>query len=278
MQAEARRSSVAEAVVEELIRQFECGQLAQAYLFYGSRSSGHRHAARILTERILAKGPQNPSGFPMEATVKFIANETHPNLFILKPEEDKTEITAERARELNGFLQSTPTLPGWRVALIDPADSLNTAASNALLKKIEELPSRTTVILIAGSLHAIKQTILSRTQKIFFPKVGSEVEELLANSPWAQNFLAEVERMSRTGQTPSQEQVESLKEPFKRAALPGLLLHFVATRAQETLGDIRIARIWLDKYAELAGFITDSKDRALSEGAVIQAMLLLVVQ
>lgn len=270
--------AAAQTLVDELVQQFENGQLAQAYLFYGSRTSGHRAAARTLAGKVLAQGPQNPSGFPAETTLKFIDSETHPNLFVLKPEEDKAEITAERARELNAFLQSTPTLPGWRVALIDPADSLNTAASNALLKKLEELPPHTTVLLVSESLYPIKQTILSRTQKIFFPKSGPEVEELTEVLPWAQEVLKQIEVLCRTGQIPTKEHVEALKDPTKRAALPGLLLRFVAKRVHETLKNARIARIWLDKYAALSDFIIESKDRALADAAIIQAMITLVVR
>lgn len=170
MEKMALLSSTAQTLVDQLVKQFDQGQLAQAYVFYGSNLSGHLMAAHILAEKVLTHGPQMPGGFPAEVTAKFIANETHPNFFVLKPEADKTEITVEGARSFNTFLQSTATLSGWRVALIEPADRLNTAASNALLKSLEELPSKVTVVLIAESLHSIKQTILSRTQKVFFHK------------------------------------------------------------------------------------------------------------
>lgn len=271
-------SSTAQTLVDQLVKQFDQGQLAQAYVFYGSNLSGHRMAAHILAEKVLTHGPQMPGGFPAEVTVKFVANETHPNFFVLKPEEDKTEITVEGARSLNTFLQSTATLSGWRVALIEPADRLNTAASNALLKSLEELPFKVTVVLIAESLHSIKQTILSRTQKVFFSQTGSETETLLASSPWAKKFLGEVERLSQTGRLPSKEDIEALKEPSRQAAVPGLLQHFVAKRVYETLGNAQIARIWLDKYAALSRFIVESRDRSLADTAVLRAMLILAVQ
>lgn len=268
--------ATAQAWVDTLAQQFAQGQLAQAYLFYGQRLSGHRAAAGALATAILAESPQNSSGFPSATTAKFVANGTHPNCFLLKPEEDKTEITAERARELNAFLQSTPTLPGWRVALIDPADSLNVAASNALLKKLEELPAKTTVILVAESLYRIKQTILSRTQKIFFPQAQTEVP-----SPWIRELWAQVERWVAERRMPGKEVIEALKAPEKKAELPGALQQFVADKAFQAIHgpakDPQAARHWLEVYAALSDLIHESKDRALADSAMIQALLALLL-
>lgn len=84
--------------------------------------------------------------------------------------------------------------------------------------------------------------------------------------------------MSQTGRLPSKEDIEALKEPSRQAAVPGLLQHFVAKRVYETLGNVQIARIWLDKYAALSRFIVESRDRSLADTAVLRAMLILAVQ
>jgi DNA polymerase III delta prime subunit len=132
-----------------------------------------------LAAHILAQTPKNPYGFPLESTTKFLAQNTHPNFFLLTPSEPGKDILIENARDLTVFLQKTPAIPGWRVIIINPADRLNNAAANALLKSIEEMPAQTTIFLIAGGLARMKATILSRSQKIFFPTRRYSTEDYI---------------------------------------------------------------------------------------------------
>ncbi len=47
------------------------------------------------------------------------------------------------------------TVDGWRVVLIEPAEALNIASSNALLKTLEEPGERIVIILLARALFKI---------------------------------------------------------------------------------------------------------------------------
>jgi DNA polymerase-3 subunit delta' len=58
---------------------------------------------------------------------------------------------------------------GLRIILIHPAESLNTASANALLKMLEEPAPGVLFILVSHQLQRILPTILSRCQKIQMP-------------------------------------------------------------------------------------------------------------
>jgi DNA polymerase III subunit delta' len=67
-----------------------------------------------------------------------------------------------------------------RVFIVDDADKMNDAASNALLKTLEEPSSTTYLILITSRPNALLSTIRSRCQTIrFAPVVESAIAEML---------------------------------------------------------------------------------------------------
>ncbi|WP_027394489.1 ATP-binding protein [Aquimarina latercula] len=64
---------------------------------------------------------------------------------------------------------------GFKVMLIWMADKMNIAASNKLLKLIEEPPEKTVFILITEDEEQLIQTIRSRCQVLHFPPLGEQV-------------------------------------------------------------------------------------------------------
>lgn len=55
---------------------------------------------------------------------------------------------------------------GWRIAIIDTADDMNDAAANALLKALEEPPSRAMLMLLSNAPGRLLPTIRSRCQRL----------------------------------------------------------------------------------------------------------------
>ena len=77
----------------------------------------------------------------------------------------KKNILIDQIRELSEYLElSVHQEKGRRVVLIEPADSLNHAASNALLKILEEPPENTLFILVTSQTQKLIATIRSRCQ------------------------------------------------------------------------------------------------------------------
>ncbi|MEH6658764.1 ATP-binding protein [Leeuwenhoekiella marinoflava] len=66
---------------------------------------------------------------------------------------------------------------GFKVMIIWMADKMNSAASNKLLKLIEEPPQKTVFILIAENEDLILDTIKSRCQILKFPPLAAEALE-----------------------------------------------------------------------------------------------------
>jgi len=72
---------------------------------------------------------------------------------------------------------------GRRACILDSADSLNDAASNALLKILEEPPQETHLFLISSRPHKLLPTILSRCQVVKFkPLSPGQIAQILEKS------------------------------------------------------------------------------------------------
>src|SRR5690606_31246170 len=82
----------------------------------------------------------------------------------------KSQISIAQIRELSGFLELTSHQNGGRrVVVIHPAEALNIASANALLKILEEPPAGVIFVLVSHQPQRLLPTILSRCQKIDMP-------------------------------------------------------------------------------------------------------------
>lgn len=98
---------------------------------------------------------------------------THPDLVMLslglrKDGAQRSDIVVDQIRDLSARLAMASQFGGWQVACIDPADAMNTAAANALLKTLEEPSPNTLLLLVADAPWRMPQTIRSRCQRIEF--------------------------------------------------------------------------------------------------------------
>jgi DNA polymerase-3 subunit delta' len=83
-------------------------------------------------------------------------------------------IKIAQIRSLAHTLSMRPYEAKTRVVVITAAQALNAAASNALLKILEEPPNRTMLVLIATQKSALLPTIVSRCQCIRFNPISRE--------------------------------------------------------------------------------------------------------
>ena len=79
------------------------------------------------------------------------------------------DIKIEQIRALADFMNISTHRQGLRVVVLYPAEALNTPASNALLKTLEEPPAHTVFLLASNSLDRLLPTILSRCRKFALP-------------------------------------------------------------------------------------------------------------
>lgn len=81
-----------------------------------------------------------------------------------KPKPDGKSISVYTVRAMIEKMQMSSMSGDWRVILIDSVDELNTAASNALLKLLEEPPAKTLFFLIVHQLANVLPTVRSRAR------------------------------------------------------------------------------------------------------------------
>jgi len=105
---------------------------------------------------------------------------SHPDLSRVGVPEGKKQITVGQIRDLCTGLSMTSHGSGYKVAIIDPADKMNTSAANSLLKTLEEPTPDTMLILVRARLDTLPATIASRCQRLRFavPSTESALEWL----------------------------------------------------------------------------------------------------
>lgn len=81
-----------------------------------------------------------------------------------KPKPDGKSISVYTVRAMIEKMQMSSMSGDWRVILIDSIDELNTAASNALLKLLEEPPAKTLFLLVVHQLASVLPTVRSRAR------------------------------------------------------------------------------------------------------------------
>lgn len=169
-----------ESIARQIVAAYRTGKLHHALLLGGPQGIGKATFAFHLAQHLL-RFP-DPSGAPDElisidpqsSLARQVATGAHPALLYLtrprgqKEGTFKTEITVGEIRRVNKFLAMTSHDRSNRVVIVDPADDLNRSAANALLKNLEEPPSRTFFLLIAHAPGRILKTILSRCLSVRF--------------------------------------------------------------------------------------------------------------
>lgn len=159
--------------------------LPHALLLNGTAGIGKHAFALGLSKALLCNKP----------TSQFLACETcpsctwfaesaHPDFRLIEPEDadsaddapkKKTtkmrQISVAQIRQLVDYLSlSSHQVNARRVILISPAEVLNNASGNALLKILEEPPENTFFLLVTSQIQRLLPTIISRCQKIDMPK------------------------------------------------------------------------------------------------------------
>lgn len=121
-----------------------------------------------------------------DSVFKQIASGGHPDfLFIHRPMDErkgtlKNNLDVDTARKVTPFLRKTASDGGWRVVLVDDADTMNRNAQNALLKILEEPPKNTILILICHRLGNMIPTIRSRCRVMHFdPLTNDALSDLM---------------------------------------------------------------------------------------------------
>lgn len=147
--------------------------LPHALLLCGPAGLGKRLFVQRFVRGLLCERVQEGEACGQCRSCLLLDAGTHPDVVTLglglrKDGTPRSEIVVEQIRDLSARLAMSSQFGGWQVALVDPADAMNAAAANALLKTLEEPAARTMLILLADAPWRLPQTIRSRCQRIEF--------------------------------------------------------------------------------------------------------------
>jgi DNA polymerase III subunit delta' len=140
-------------------------RLPHALLLLGPPGIGKAALAEYIARLALCdRGAATPCGVCVSCQLHIAGN--HPDLKRVGLIEDKKQILVEDVRTLIGELTLKSFRGGRKVAIIDPADALNSSGANALLKTLEEPSGAALLLLTAARLDRLPATIASRCQRL----------------------------------------------------------------------------------------------------------------
>lgn len=169
-----------------LRRALDNERVPHGMLFQGPEGVGKATAALAFAAELIAGEPVG-SNHPLAS--RFAGRGNHMDLMTVRLEAKKSVpasrrdnptdedlakfITVDQIRRLSSLAASAPREGRRRVFLIDPADRMNPAAQNALLKTLEEPPGSAVLILVASRPHHLLPTVRSRCFQLRFSVLKS---------------------------------------------------------------------------------------------------------
>ena len=172
-------------------------KMPHAFIFYGTQSIEINSFVSELVKSILCSKPSFDNFACNLCKNCLWGEENHPDLKIVDNDLDKDQsaniINVSNVRKIKKFLELTPHQSnGKKIVVLYNSEKLTVAASNALLKTIEEPPNDCLIILTINDLANILPTVTSRCRLVSFPKPTSEqakeVLEKTNNSDLIQNL------------------------------------------------------------------------------------------
>src|SRR5262249_25960039 len=138
----------------------------------GKATLAYRIARYLLAYGASAKGAEDLSVPAKDPATLQLSAGAHPGLLVLKRTvNDRTGkfmkvLAVDEVRRLSAFFGMTSAAGGWRVAVIDTAEDMNENSANALLKLLEEPPTKSMLLLLSNAPGRLLPTIRSRCQRL----------------------------------------------------------------------------------------------------------------
>jgi len=148
------------------------GSLPHALLVCGPSGLGKRVLVEAFVRARLCESPDGARACGHCRTCRLLAAGTHPDRVLVTLEENpkthkmRSEIVVDQVRALSARLAMASQLGGWQIAVIDPAEAMNAAAQNALLKTLEEPTPSSLIVLVSDQPWRLSPTVRSRCQRI----------------------------------------------------------------------------------------------------------------
>jgi len=206
------------------------GRPAQALLLAGPRGVGKGALALAWAQTLLCEAPLlDGSACGNCPACHWFAAGTHPDFHAVTLQEKTTKdgdtrmataIEVDQAREAVDFVRLSTYRAGYRVVLVNPADTLNVASANALLKVLEEPPLNTVFVLVSDQPRRLLPTIRSRCARF---DIGLPSDELAVQWLTSQGMDDAPNLLALAGGSPLDAQAwGSVELDERRGVLEGL--------------------------------------------------------
>lgn len=187
-----------EALEAQFLELFNQDKIPHAVIFSGVRGIGKATMAFRLARFLLKNGKADSNqdslfgdAAPLAATslqvdaedpvFRRVASGGHLDVLYIEREVNLSTgkrdagLKVDNLRRINTALRKTAAEGGWRIVIVDDADTMNRSAQNAILKILEEPPPRVLIILVAHRLGMLIPTILSRSRVFRFSPLADDV-------------------------------------------------------------------------------------------------------
>ena len=160
-------------------------RLPHALLVHGPTGIGKVLFGRALAAAVLCESPRPEGACGTCPSCHWFSQGNHPDFREILPEaavdDDEGEAEAEGAkaekakslvikidqvRAVADFMALSTHRAGYRVLLVHPAEAMQPASANALLKTLEEPPPRTLIVMVSDRPARLLPTIVSRCRRL----------------------------------------------------------------------------------------------------------------
>lgn len=240
---------------QQLLSQHRQERLAHALLLSGSAGLGKLVFAQQFAHLLLCKTPSERACGQCSGCRLIQAN-NHPDLLSIYPEETGKNIKIDQIRAMILTLNQTAQRTGYQVVIIAPAEALNKAAANALLKTLEEPLGKVVLLLVSHQPGILPATITSRCQQIRFTGLP-DADTWLAAQLQALNITADAKLLLKIAEYAPLRALELAQNNYLTLR-DQLLQHLVAITQKKTsllapVNDFvkQDLRDWVDAFISL---------------------------
>jgi DNA polymerase-3 subunit delta' len=256
-------------------------RMHHALLLAGPSGIGKRLFAERLGRALLCEFPDVAGDCGQCKACRLMVAGTHPDCLRISPEEPGKQIRIAQVREeLLDFVVRTASVSTRKVVMIEPAEAMNLATANCLLKSLEEPSPDTFLLLVSDAPVRLLPTIRSRCRKVplgppgyqqgfawLVAQHGAEgAEDLLGV---ASGRPLEALRLAESG---ALDQFDRAADLLKRAASADAWI----SRLAEDVADIELRELlgWMQVYLlDLARWLVDVSASRLPRAQSVHAAL-----
>lgn len=242
--------------VTTLRRALQSGRVHHAYRFEGPDGVGKEKTAMALAQALVCEQPREGEGcgacpscrraitfskepphVPMHPDVLILERGLYPAATLGKDTDEKQNISIDQVRKV---LQSRLAFPPYegrgRLVILRNAEELHLSAANALLKTLEEPPSRTHFVLLTSRGRQLLDTIRSRTLLLRFAPLGPEVmSAILTRHKIPAEAQAHLIDLSAGSVTAALTMADAEETEARRVFVDGIMAALAAPNAAEAM-------------------------------------------